>query len=703
MYAVILTFSLWVSPLLAAGLIGVVGQRWSGWRWAAHLAVLVALPGLAAVLWAAQEPAFTTTFLRGWLPGMDLCIHWDRAAWLLLLAVWGVGSCVAAVSVYYMEEEEGQVRYFAWLCFFLFAMSWLVLAGNLITLIVGWELVGLASYILIGHWFRRTEAAFGSLQALFINRVGDVFILAGLALLWPQAHLAWPALATLPAAEFALPASLIAVGGLVKSAQVPFQVWLPGAMAGPTPISALLHAATMVTAGVYLAYRMYPLLPPITLEIIAHIGLITALWGGFMALFQTNLKRLLAFSTISQLGLMVFALGSQFPDAGFLHLFSHAWFKAGLFLTAAGLFAYWERAAHATHLHLDVQAVANLRGLGRTDRTVGLLLSVFLLALAGLPFTAAFLTKEGILQAAFYRWGPYSVQVSLLCGVLLLTSVYSTRLLWLVWARGSALPDGLLHPGARLRSSWVLFPLALLVVASGWYVLGANPLDAHHLWLQVAHPPAVQGAALLSLVILIAGALLSWVVFARSSASAEVQPKPIFVFLRHQLGMEALFARLLPGFAHTISHLLARLDKDLLDRLIDTKGNLVYGAQRHTSLSTWAAQLDKGLTAPDLQPASQALFHTLNTPEGTAPVPVPAPATQTWRPTLGWAGVGRAAAWLDNHGVDALLLAFARVPLRLGRLTRRAHGGRVQGYLLYSLLVLLLLLLAAVYLSPPAN
>ena len=272
----------------------------------------------------------------------------DALSSVMLLVITGIGLLIHIYSVGYMHHEKGTARYFAYLNLFVFFMTLLVMSSSLPLLFVGWEGVGLCSYLLIGYYFETEEAPRAGLKAFLYNRVGDVGVLIGMmtlflifgtltigdllqqvSLLGPETHFGLITFATL----------MLFIGCTGKSAQIPLYLWLPDAMAGPTPVSALIHAATMVTSGIYLICRLAPLflLAPITLHVIAWIGVATALFAATMALFQRDIKKVLAYSTVSQLGFMFLGLGVTGFSAGFFHVFTHAWFKALLFLGAGSV------------------------------------------------------------------------------------------------------------------------------------------------------------------------------------------------------------------------------------------------------------------------------------------------------------------------------------------------------------------------------
>lgn len=358
------------------------------------------------------DPSFITGPLIHWAvtPGLviDIGLKMDQLSIVMALVVSGVGSLIHLYSIGYMGHDEGYARYFSELNLFLFFMLILVLADNLILMFVGWEGVGLCSYLLIGFWFEDKAKARAGTKAFIVNRIGDAFFLAGLFLVY-----AVMASANAPVeagyfnfemmsrynAYFVPAATLISLllfgGAIGKSAQIPLYVWLPDAMAGPTPVSALIHAATMVTAGVYMVVRMNFLfaLSPVALNVVASVGAATALFAATMGLTQTDLKKILAYSTISQLGYMFLAAGVGAFSAAIGHLVTHAFFKALLFLCAGSVI----------HSLAGEQDIRNMGGLRYRMPVTCWTFVIAALAIAGIAPASGFFSKDAILWQAFER------------------------------------------------------------------------------------------------------------------------------------------------------------------------------------------------------------------------------------------------------------------------------------------------------------
>ena len=390
---------------------------------------------------------------------VSVSLHLDGLSLTMLGVVSGVGFLIHLFASWYMRGDEGYSRFFAYMNLFVASMLLLVLGDNLLLLYLGWEGVGLCSYLLIGFYYRTPANGAAALKAFIVTRVGDVFMALGLFILFHAfATLDIQELLALAPQRFAsgdpllTAATLLLLGGAVgKSAQLPLQTWLADAMAGPTPVSALIHAATMVTAGVYLIARCHGLfsLTPFTLELVGVVGALTLLLAGFAALVQTDIKRILAYSTMSQIGYMFLALGVGAWQGAIFHLMTHAFFKALLFLTAGAVI-------NACHHEQNIFKMGGLR------KPLPLAYACFLVggsALAALPLvTAGFYSKDEILWEAYAS----GHQLLLLAGLVgaLLTSLYTFRLIFIAFhgpAQSSARAGkGLAH--------WL--PLALLLVLS---------------------------------------------------------------------------------------------------------------------------------------------------------------------------------------------------------------------------------------------
>ncbi len=421
---------------------------------------------------------------------LDMAFRLDRLSSVLILIITGVGFLIHLYSVGYMHDDEDEARYFAYLNLFTASMLILVLGDSLPVLFIGWEGVGLCSYLLIGFWYKDLANADAGQKAFIANRVGDAAFLIGMFLLFwnlvdlGQASLRFTdinAMATTlhdhaPGVVTAV-CLLFLIGATGKSAQIPLYVWLPDAMAGPTPVSALIHAATMVTAGVYMMCRLSPLYvhSETAMGIVAVIGAATALFAASIALVQRDLKKILAYSTVSQLGYMVLAVGVGAFSAAVFHLMTHAFFKALLFLCAGSVM-------HAMHGELDVYKMGGLR------KQMPITAATFLigaLAIAGVPILAGFFSKDLILESAF-AGGHYALWIVGL-GAAAMTAFYIFRAYFLAFEGESRVDaDRAAHLHESPPSMTIpLVVLAGLSIVGGWVglphgVLWGNQLD-HYL------------------------------------------------------------------------------------------------------------------------------------------------------------------------------------------------------------------------------
>ena len=443
----------------------------------------------------------------------------DQLTLVMMSVITGVGFLIHLYSTEFMQHDSDYSRYFAYMNMFVAAMLILVLADNLLLLYLGWEGVGVCSYLLVGFWYKDPANGAASRKAFVVTRVGDTAMALGLFLLFTElrtleiqpmleaANNTWVIGDAIPAI-----AALLLLGGAVgKSAQLPLHTWLPDAMAGPTPVSALIHAATMVTAGVYLIARTHGLflLAPDVLMLVAVIGLATLLLAAFAALNQTDIKRILAYSTISQIGYMFLALGVGAWSAGIFHLMTHAFFKALLFLAAGAVI-------HCLHHQHNIFKMGGLRS------KLPIVFWSFLIgsaALAALPFTSGFFSKDQILLSAFELHGTSTIIGAhigpwLWAGGLLgalLTAIYSFRLVFIVFF-GDAHTEPDKQPGWRMAG-----PLALLCVLSligGWFALPLTsvfPTSAEH---HVSY--LIEG---ISIAIPLIGVFIAWLIYYKKSNS----------------------------------------------------------------------------------------------------------------------------------------------------------------------------------------
>ncbi len=485
--------------------------------------VMLAAFALAAALFFTMRGAgdLATPFIRtyaSWMPAGSLVIDWgvqlDQLSMLMTLVITGVGFLIHVFSVGYMASDAGYARYFAYLNLFVAAMLVLVLGSSYAVMFVGWEGVGLASYLLIGFWFSEKANADAGKKAFIVNRIGDFGFLVAMFLLFSTTGAldfvgAHAGLGAATPAVFTAVALFLFLGCAGKSAQIPLYIWLPDAMAGPTPVSALIHAATMVTAGVYLVARAAPVFagaPDVSL-FVALIGAVTALFAATIAIRQWDIKKVLAYSTVSQLGYMFIGVGTGAYAAGVFHLVTHAFFKALLFLGAGAVIHAMHAAYHHSHQHdQDAQDLRNMGGLGRYLPVTSFTMWLATLAIAGVPPLAGFFSKDEILAAVFTRAQgspiasasvlgiPGSTVLYLIYGLgiitALLTAIYMTRLMLLAFTgdnrTGEHAAAGL-HEAPRVMTIPIIV-LAVLTAFGGWLNLPELlPLGPAHLlstWLE---------------------------------------------------------------------------------------------------------------------------------------------------------------------------------------------------------------------------
>ena len=429
-----------------------------------------------------------TQTLFTWIPVGDLQVHvtyvLDPLSAVMVLVITGVGLLIHIYSIGYMRGDPGVRRYFAYLNLFMFMMLNLVLSDNLVVLFLGWEGVGLCSYLLIGFWFSDESKARAGMKAFIVNRIGDAAFIIAMIMLFNRfgtlsmGDIAWLAPGASGDTQLLTTITmLLFIGAVGKSAQVPLYVWLPDAMAGPTPVSALIHAATMVTAGVYLIARNAALfsLAPVTMATIAIVGVITALFAATIAVTQNDIKKVLAYSTISQLGYMFMALGTGAFGAAVFHLMTHAFFKALLFLGAGSVI-------HGMGDEQDMRKMGNLRH--AMPITFGVML-VGVLAISGIPGLSGFFSKDEILWAAFEHGG--GVNLIYLAGLLTagLTAFYMSRMLFMTFFGQSRWADGKQPHESPSVMTVPLIILAFLAIAGGYLgvpeALGGHNLLHHFL------------------------------------------------------------------------------------------------------------------------------------------------------------------------------------------------------------------------------
>lgn len=442
---------------------------------------------------------------------MRVGILLDNLSVIMLLLVPLIALPVHIYSLAYMAGDPGTHRYWMYLSLFCAAMLGLVVADNLLVMYVFWELVGFASYLLIGYWFTKDSAGRANMKAFIVNRIGDVGFLIGIALVYAQfgsldvrylfgnggavsqaiiSDGTWQfGEQTMPAAWLTATGIAFFLGAMAKSAQFPLHVWLADAMEGPTAVSSLIHAATMVAAGVFLLARLFPLFDPDVLGIVAWIGTATALLGAFFALTQNDIKKILAFSTVSQLGLMMVGIGTGHVASAMLYLVVHAFFKCLLFLGAGAVIHEMAHVREKHNLAFDPQDIRTMGGLRKYMPVTASSMGIAALALAGIPLTAGYLSKDLLLLNVFewglQRDGLVAIIPFLLLLVSAMTAFYIARCMFKVFFGTMRVPVQPGHPDIRPQEAplRMLVPMVILAACSLFPLFASQPLQIDDLWL----------------------------------------------------------------------------------------------------------------------------------------------------------------------------------------------------------------------------
>ncbi len=617
------------------------GFLFNGFRWKSHNAILAGTLATGAVFisflcslalvsqlfGATAVPSVGVRFFEWFHVGglqVEAGFVIDHISAIMVLVVTGVGTLIHLFSIGYMSHDERPSKYFAYLNFFLFNMLLLILGENLLLMFVGWEGVGLCSYLLIGFWFTDSAKAAAGMKAFITNRIGDAGFLLGIFSLFflfgtvnfqeiiQRAHglpveMLWSGPVTIACL-------FLFIGATGKSAQIPLYVWLPDAMAGPTPVSALIHAATMVTAGVYMIVRLNPvfLLAPNCLHVVAVVGAATALLAATIGLTQWDIKKILAYSTVSQLGYMFLACGVGAFGAGMFHLMTHAFFKALMFLGSGAVI-------HAMHEEQDVRKMGGLRKLLPITHATFV---IGWLAIIGIPPFAGFFSKDEILWQAFSS--PLGNKGLWVVGVITagFTSFYMTRLMCLTfWGKSRVSKD--VHPHEAPLVMWL--PLAILAVFStvgGWIgipsVISGGPSWLERWFEGVIHEPAGLGEGIHS-------ATLEWSAMGISLSFAVIMAVLAYTFYITNPALPGRFVGRIHGlyrlvynkyfvdefyFARIINPLIdasrglwAYVDVNFIDRTTYVVGDLVRGVGsaaksfQNGNLQQYAMYIALGLAA----------------------------------------------------------------------------------------------------------
>ena len=506
------------------------------------------------------DPKFSEEASFTWLDMGEFTIRLgflvDNITIIMLLVVALISTCTHIFSTQYLKGDIRYSRYFAYLGLFTFSMNGIVLANNLMSMYMFWELVGVSSYLLIGHWFEKDSAANASKKAFLTNRVGDIGFFIGIMLLYNAiGSFAFSdifngvASGMIAGGTLTLAGVGLFLGAMGKSSQFPLHIWLPDAMEGPTPVSALMHAATMVAAGVYLSVRIFPILTPDALLVVAYVGGFTALFAASIAITQSDIKKVLAYSTVSQLGYMIMAVGTGVYTIAFFHLLTHAMFKANLFYGSGSVIHAMHHALHEKHdHHTDPQNMYNMGGFkDRMPITYwSMLISTF--AIAGVPLFSGFLSKDAILAGtlSFAQHNPTHFLLPVFgFGAAAITAFYMFRMMFLTFHGEPKMPDIIddIHESPKEMTGpiillgtlslfiWYTLPNFDPLSKYGWFTDLVKPVDAvvpGNLTAQQIKDGAHHAhylAMYISIVVAALGIFLSWFTYVKNGLSAEAWSK----------------------------------------------------------------------------------------------------------------------------------------------------------------------------------
>ncbi|AFH59183.1 NADH-quinone oxidoreductase subunit L [Paenibacillus caseinilyticus] len=503
---------------------------------------------------------------------------------LMLVVVTLVSLLVNIYSTGYMHDDERIHVFFAYIALFTFSMLGLVISENLVQLFIFWELVGVCSFLLVGFWYFKPEARAAAKKAFIVTRVGDVGLFLGMLLLFwvmPEHSLSFSAITNafnqgqIPEATATWIAILIFIGAMGKSGQFPLHTWLPDAMEGPTPISALIHAATMVAAGVYLVARTYPIFmeAPTALTVVAAVGAFTAIFAATIGTAQNDIKRILAYSTVSQLGYMMMALGigtSAALTAGIFHLFTHAFFKALLFLGAGSVI-------HAVH----TQDIHEMGGVGRHMKVTAWTFAIGALALSGIFPLSGFWSKDAILTEALVQGHPVLFAVGLIAAFF--TAFYMSRLFFLVFTGTSRSPQGGHAHESPVSMTFPLMVLAVLAVAAGFVFTPFNPWLGGWLTGEAHEEHANYLVMVLSTLAGLLGIGLGYLMYYKQSVRSDLVSGPapgLYTLLSRKYYIDELYQLVIVRPLQGIGSLLHLFDVYVVDGVVRLCSYAVTGAGR---------------------------------------------------------------------------------------------------------------------------
>jgi NADH-quinone oxidoreductase subunit L len=627
-----LSFAVLLLPLLSFFVCHVISERFS-WLISLLSTALLFLAALAALMlyqgaYGKPESMMSWPWMTTGDHQVEIGFLFNDQVVVMALMVTIVSALVHLYSIGYMADDRSSKKYFAFLGFFTFAMLGLILSNNLLLTFCFWELVGFSSYRLISYYRDQNKAASAATKAFLMNRVGDIGFLIGLLIIWS----ATGSLDIVQLKHASFPLQTIAglcifLGVMGKSAQFPLFTWLPDAMKAPTPVSALIHAATMVAAGVYMLVRLDFLFTVEAYYVITSIGAATALLGAIAALFQYDLKKILAYSTMSQLGLMVMAMAAS-PHASFLHLLNHAFFKAGLFL-GAGAIIHAMHLAHHTEKAVDVQDIRNMGALRTQMPVTFFCFALCSAALAGLPFTSGFVSKDILLSQLSVTtnsiWSAQGIILVIAWITAFLTPLYSFRLCWYVFFGKMKNDLVVLHEApVVMRIPMIILALLSLTIAVSFAPFSITTWTNKLMYLQPLETSGYIPYVATCMVIL--SLLAGYFVYRNQPTRSRSK------FLTQNFLLDAFYVKFIIHPFHFISGLTLSLDRNWIDKSIHAVAYV------------------------------QVLFSHL-------------------------------AAWFDSAVLDGSVNLMAGVAGRVGTLTRSLAAGKIQTYILWAMLGLIIFMI----------
>lgn len=640
-------------PFIAFLIQAIVGKRSTSGNIsliAICLSTIISLVFVFAEVWQSMPRSATQPWFTIGVNTFTVGVLLNNLTVLMQLLVCVIALPVHIYSRAYMKGDPGIHRYWMYLSLFCFAMLGLCISKNLFMMYIFWELIGFASYLLIGFWFTKESAVQANKKAFIVNRIGDLGFLIGIATVFSVygsldlvelfgKEGRFYSIATDNSGLLTLAGIGFFIGAMAKSAQFPLHVWLPDAMEGPTAVSSLIHAATMVAAGVFLLSSVFPLFNDTVLLIIAIIGVTTAASAAYFALAQTDIKKILAFSTISQLGFMMVAIGVGAWDAAMFHLVTHAFFKCLLFLGAGAVIHEMAHLKHAHQLDFDPQDINNMGGLRKQMPKTFILMAIASLALAGFPLTSGFFSKDAILISS-YEWAISKGGASILIPVLLtivsvLTAFYIGRLIFKVFFGEFKLSvsNSNIHDANRT----MLLPMAFLGICSLFFVFSLNPISYHDANVFQGFYVDYNFEEIHSLHVLIPIGLtlascfmwiIAWRWYVKGAYPLNGASKGI-AFSLNQGYLNQFYARTFVAGTVNLSKGLYWFDRNIIDGIVNQLGTLAKA-------------------------------------------------------------ISRVAAWVDKYIVDGFINTLGGTTYYFGHLLRWVQNGRLQNYLGFAFTVLLI-------------